>query len=242
VELYPAIDLHAGRVVRASRATLSRATIYHRDPLAVADGFVAAGARWIHLVDLDRAFGVGDQTPLVGALVKRVPIPVQIGGGLASLEAVETMRDLGAQRVLLGARVAAAPGLLEALTDQFSPDSLGLALDVREGRVWARQWAEASRFTPTVLARRARAAGITTVAVTELSREGALAGADWERAAHLAREAAVAVIVSGGVNGLSDLRRIREAGLAGAIVGRALFERRFTLEDALACCSSSSPD
>ncbi len=241
MDLYPAIDLHGGRVVRASRTDLARATLYHPDPFAVAEAFAAGGARWIHVVDLDRAFGVGDQAPLVAALVKRLRIPVQVGGGLWRLDDVEQMRDHGVQRVLLGARAAGQADALDVLTDQFSPDSLGLALDVRAGRVWTRDWSDADRWTPAELARRARAAGITTVAVTELSREGVLGGADVGGAAALAREAEVDVIVSGGVSGLDDLARIRDAGLAGAIVGRALFEKKVTLEEALQCCSSSSP-
>ncbi len=241
MELYPAIDIHGGRVVRASRTDLDRATLYHPDPVAVAEAFVAGGARWVHVVDLDRAFGVGDQTPLVAALVKRLPIPVQVGGGLWRIEDVEQMRDHGVQRVLLGARATETMAILTALTDQFSPDSLGLALDVQAGRVWARDWPDAARFAPRELAGRARAAGIDIVALTELSREGALGGADIAGAAALARDAEVGVIVSGGVNGLDDLVRIRDAGLAGAIVGRALFEKRLSLEAALKCCSSSSP-
>ncbi len=225
-------------MVRSSRATLDGATVYHPDPVALAESFAAAGARWVHVVDLDRAFGIGDQTPLVAALVKRLPIPVQLGGGLWTAEDVETMRDVGVQRILLGARAAAPGSPLAAIADQFSPDSLGLALDVRDGRAWARHWEEASRWTAVDLARRARAAGITTIALTELAREGALGGADVAGATALARDADVQVIVSGGVNGLDDLIRIKDEGLAGAIVGRALFEQRFTLREALACCSS----
>ncbi|HWO88265.1 MAG TPA: HisA/HisF-related TIM barrel protein, partial [Gemmatimonadales bacterium] len=165
MELFPAIDIHDGRVVRASRTDLSRSTLYHPDPFAVAAAFVEAGARWVHVVDLDRAFGVGDQTDLVAALVKRLPIPVQVGGGLVALDEVEAMRDVGVQRILLGSRAAADWSTLEALVDQFSPDSLGVALDVKDGKLWARNWPEAPSHAPADVARRARAAGITVVAV-----------------------------------------------------------------------------
>jgi phosphoribosylformimino-5-aminoimidazole carboxamide ribotide isomerase len=239
LELYPALDIHAGRVVRASRATLHGAVVYHEDPVALAEEWAAAGARWLHVVDLDRAFGLGDQTALLGALVKRLRIPVQVGGGLWTAEDVERMRDLGVQRVLLGSRAAAFTTLLAAIADQFSPDSLGLALDVEGGRVWARDWSDAPRWTPAELAWKARTAGIGTMAYTELSREGALQGPAVESASAIAREVNLDVIVSGGVGALGDLARIRDAGLAGAIVGRALHENRFSLEDALKCCSSS---
>jgi phosphoribosylformimino-5-aminoimidazole carboxamide ribonucleotide (ProFAR) isomerase len=221
--------------VRASRSDLAAARSYDLDPLEAAERFVAAGARWLHVVDLERAFGVGDQTALVAAIVRRVPVPVQLGGALWEADDVAEMRDHGVQRILLGARAVVELGVMEALAEQFSPDSLGLALDVQSGRAWARHW-DASGHEPLELARASRAAGISVVALTELSREGALGGADREGAARLAREAGVEVIVSGGVNGPGDLRAIARAGLAGAIVGRALHEGLMSLEEALECC------
>jgi phosphoribosylformimino-5-aminoimidazole carboxamide ribotide isomerase len=238
VEIFPAIDIHEGKVVRASRTDLSRATLYDADPFAVADRFAAAGARWVHVVDLDRAFGVGNQTPLVAAIVKRLNIPVQIGGGLWTPDDVAELRDCGVQRILLGARAAADTAVLTELTDQFAVDCLGVAIDVQDGRAWSRSWPEARAWSPEDLGKRVRAAGIATLVVTELSREGRLQGADVGRATALAEATGMDVIVSGGVNGLDDLRRIESAGLAGAIIGRALFEKRFTLEEALACLSS----
>ncbi len=239
VELYPAIDIHEGRVVRASRTGLAPSTVYHSDPLAVAENYAAAGARWIHVVDLDRAFGAGDQTPLLSAMARRAGVHVQIGGGLESPEAVEEMRAFGARRVLVGARVAADAVALASLVRRCGAECLGVAIDVRDGRVWGRNWAGAPAIEPGVVARGAREAGVRLVAITDLAREGALLGANVEDAASLARRVGVDVLLSGGVSSLDDLRRAREAGLAGAIVGRALFEGRFTLADALACCSDS---
>ncbi len=238
MEIFPAIDIHRGQVVRASRSDLSRATLYDPDPLAVADRFAAAGARWVHVVDLDRAFGVGDQTTLVATLVKRLDIPVQVGGGPSTADEVAELRDCGVQRILLGSRAAADEATLAELADQFAADCLGLAIDVQDGRVWSRNWPEASQWTPAGLAQRAKQAGIETLVVTELGHEGKLKGSDVDGAAALARESGMDVIVSGGVDGLDDLLRIEAAGLAGAIVGRALFEKRFTLQEALACLSS----
>ena len=224
--------------MRASRADLSSATVYHPDPFAVADRFVAAGARWVHVVDLDRAFGVGDQTSLIAALVKRLPVPVQLGGGLWTADDVAELRDVGVQRVLLGARAVADPASLAELVDQFAQDCLGLALDVKDGRVWARNWPAAAEWLPEAVAGLARDAGIRVLAVTELGHEGRLKGADVAGATGLVRATGMDVIVSGGVNSLADLARLRECGMAGAIVGRALFEKQFTLEEALVCLSS----
>lgn len=236
--LYPAIDILHGKVVRASRRGPDHATLYHPDPIAVAEEYAAGGAEWLHIVDLDRAFGIGNQTALVAMIVKKLAIPVQVGGGLAHAEEVEEMRDLGVQRVLLHAKVAAMSPVLRAIADQFSGDSLGLAIDVENGRLWARNWHDASRWTAKDLASRARTSGLSAVAFTELNREGALAGADIEAAAALSKDADVDVIISGGIDGIDDLKRARDAGLAGAIVGRALFEKRFTVQEALSCCSS----
>lgn len=212
-------------------------TVYHPDPLALAEEWAASGARWLHVVDLDRAFGTGNQTALVAAIVRRLSIPVQVGGGLVDIDSVAEMRDHGVQRVVLGARAAADQSSLADLADQFSEDTLALALDVKDGRCWARGWPEAAAHTPLDLARRAREAGISLIVHTDLSREGALKGANASAAATLARAAEVSVLVSGGVSSLSDLARIKGAGLSGAVVGRALFEKRFTLEEALKCCS-----
>jgi len=225
--------------VRASRTQLDGATLVHPDAVAFAEGVVAAGAAWLHVVDLDRAFGVGDQTSLIAALVKRLAIPVQVTGGLRDADAVAGLRDVGVQRALVDAVVATDARLLAELGDQFAEDSLGLALDVLDGRPWGRRWEGADRHALTGLARRATGAGLKVIALTDLGREGLLMGPDVETAARLMRETGAEVLVSGGVGSLADLARIRDAGLAGAIVGRALDEGRFTLREGIACCTSS---
>jgi len=239
LDIYPAIDLHAGQVVRASRQDLHDFVRVAPDPFALAERLAAEGASWLHVVDLDRAFGVGDQTPVIAALVRRLAIPVQVTGGVRDADAVAGLRDVGVQRVLADALLAADTPVLAAVTDQFAPDSLGLALDVLDGRPWARRWDAAGDHTPASLARRAADAGLTLLALTDLAHEGGLAGADVDGAVALMRETGMDILVAGGVHGVADLHRIRDAGLAGAIVGRALHEGRFTLREALDCSSSS---
>lgn len=240
MDLYPAIDIHAGQAVRAPRDDLRDAVPVAPDPVALAERFAADGAPWLHVVDLDRAFGVGDQSSLVTAIVRRLAIPVQVTGGVLDADTVAALRDGGAQRVLVDASVVADPCRLAGLTDQFAPDSIGVALDVEGGRTWGRHWSGAARPAPAEVARRAAAAGVILLAVTDVAREGTLAGADVEGAVALMRETGMEVLVSGGVHAVEDLVRIRDAGLAGAIVGRALHEGRLTLREALACSSSSS--
>jgi phosphoribosylformimino-5-aminoimidazole carboxamide ribotide isomerase len=239
VEIFPAIDIRGGQVVRASRTDPAAAVVYNPDPYRVADGYAAAGARWVHVVDLDRAFGVGDQSALVAGLVKRLAIPVQLGGGLWRVADVMAMRDCGVQRVVLGVRALGDEPALRELVDCFSDDCLALAIDARNGMGWARDWPEAASRTAAELVGRAGDLGVHTVVYTDLAREGALLGPNVAAATAIAREADAQVIVSGGVTTLRDLAEIKGAGLAGAVVGRALSEQRFTLEEALACCSSS---
>lgn len=237
MEIFPAIDISGGRVVRVNRTDPAAAAVYDPDPLAVADRFVAAGARWVHVADIDRVFGRGDQTALVAAIVKRLPIPVQLGGGLWRADDVMAMRDFGVQRVILGTPALADPAELRAIADCFSDDCLGIAIEERDGTAWSREWPEASRHSAVELARRAKDAGIGIVVHTDVAREGELRGANTAAAAAVMRDAGVDVIVSGGVDSLAGLEAIRDAGLAGACIGRALFEGRFTLQEALACCS-----
>lgn len=238
MEIFPAIDILGGQVVRVSRTDPAAVVVYDTDPIAVADRFVAAGARWIHLVDLDRTFGSGDQRAMVLDIVKRLPIPVQLGGGLWRADDVMEMRDFGVQRVILGTRALADTAELRALADCFSDDCLAVAIEERGGVAWSRDWLEARQQAGVDLARRARDAGIRIVVHTDIAREGELRGANTAAARAIAAGAGVDVIVSGGVESLEGLAALRDAGLAGACVGRALFENRFTLQEALACCTS----
>jgi phosphoribosylformimino-5-aminoimidazole carboxamide ribotide isomerase len=238
MELYPALDIRSGRVARVSRTGDAAETVYHSDPFAVAAAYARGGARWIHVVDLDRALGRGDQSPLIAELVRSAGVPAQVGGGLCREEDVDRVLSWGARRVVLGSSVARTVEEVAGFAARFGAERLALAIDVRDGRAWSREWPEASRLTPLELARRAAAGGLSMVTHTELSREGALLGADVDGARVLSTGAAVKVVVSGGVNGLEDLLRCRDAGLAGVIVGRALLEGRFTLAEALACLSS----
>ena len=263
MELYPAIDIRAGRVVRVRRGDPSSETVYREDPFAVAEEYARDGARWIHVVDLDRVFGAGDQTPLIAELVRRVPLNWQAGGGAAAAAQAEALFGCGVARVILRPGPAGAPGLEDAAR-RCGASRLAVALDVAPDRgrpghdtsdappARSRPASSATaaegpgppphpqglaRTAAVALARAARAAGIGTVVYTDLGLEGRLGGTDVGGAAALARAAGVAVVVSGGINSLAELSSIRAAGLAGAIVGRALYERRFTLREALACSS-----
>jgi phosphoribosylformimino-5-aminoimidazole carboxamide ribotide isomerase len=240
VELYPAIDIRAGRVVRMRRGDPSSQIVYHDDPMAVALAYADAGARWVHVVDLDRVFGFGEQTSLIADIARHVPARFQVGGALTTAGDVAPILDGGAERAIVRAGAASEPGGLAALARRFGGARLAVGIDLRTGTGAGRGAGGAEGCDApgaTALARAAVAAGIGTVILTDLGREGCLGGADVERAGALARETGARVVLSGGVHSLEEISRARDAGLAGAIVGRALFEGRFTLEEALACSS-----
>lgn len=240
MDLFPAIDIRSGRVVRLSQGEATRQTVYGDDPAAVADAFARAGARWIHVVDLDRAFGTGENDASLRRILSRVAgrARVQSGGGYRTLELVRRGIDLGVDRVVVGTAAALDPAFLGAVASSVPVERLAAGLDAREGMVAVRGWTETSDIPVAELAARALGVGISTLIYTDVARDGMLGGPDVEGAARLQLEGA-RVIVSGGVSSLADLRRAAAAGMAGAIVGRALYESRFDLAQALQAVTST---
>jgi phosphoribosylformimino-5-aminoimidazole carboxamide ribotide isomerase len=241
VELYPAIDIRSGRVVRLSQGEATRQTVYGDDPAAVAEAFVSAGARWIHLVDLDRAFGEGDNEAALVAVTERVAgrVRIQAGGGFRTLELLRRGLELGVSRVVVGTAAATDPNFLPAVAAKVPAERVAVGIDARDGRVAVRGWTETSSLTAVELARRAVEVGFRTLIYTDIARDGTLQGPDVRGALRLQQEGA-AVIVSGGVASLDDLQRAAEAGLSGAIVGRALYEGRVDLSQALRAAAPPS--
>lgn len=229
MELYPAVDVRGGRIARSATTD---------DPLAAARAFARDGARWVHFVDLDRAAGTGENRALTRRfLTATTGLHVQVGGALASDAAIAELLEWGATRVVIGALAATDPALVERLLARHGATRLAVAIDARDGRVAPRGSELTLPLTPLGLAERVRTAGARTVIYTDAARDGMLAGPDVEGARAIAA-LGLEVIASGGVASLADLRRLREAGLAGAIVGRALFDGRFTLAEALACVAA----
>jgi phosphoribosylformimino-5-aminoimidazole carboxamide ribotide isomerase len=234
VDLFPAIDIRNGRVVRLSQGEATRQTVYGEDPVAVAERFADEGAQWIHVVDLDRAFGDGENLALVRRIVARVGgrLRVQLGGGLRSLALAREGLEQGVARAVLGTAAAIDPAIVPAALAAVGADRIAVGIDARDGRVAIRGWTETSELAPETLARRVAGEGVRTVIYTDVSRDGMLSGPDIDGARRL-QAAGVMVIASGGVGSAADLRAVRQAGLAGAIVGRALYEGRLTLAEAL---------
>ncbi len=221
--------------MRLSQGSAARETVYDDDPVRVAEGFVAAGARWIHLVDLDRAFDRGGNDEVIRRIADRIVarVRLQLGGGLRTLDRVRAALDLGVARLVIGTAAATDPAMLDAALALAPAERFAVGLDARDGFVAVRGWSETSTLRTTDLAGRVVSQGIGSLIYTDVARDGMLEGPDLAGAAALQATGAQ-VVVSGGVASLADLRRIGQAGLAGAIVGRALYEGRIALRDALA--------
>jgi phosphoribosylformimino-5-aminoimidazole carboxamide ribotide isomerase len=234
VDVFPAIDIRRGRVVRLSQGERGRETAYEDDPVGQAERFIEQGARWVHVVDLDRAFGEGENTAIVSNLVQRVGgrIRIQLSGGLRSLAAVREVLRPEVARVVLGTAVVADPAVVDAVLGETGPERMAVGLDARDGMVAIRGWTENTGERVEDIARRVISSGVRTIIYTDVTRDGMLTGPDISGAVALQKMGA-AVIASGGVSSLNDLRAVAGAGLAGAIVGRALYEKRFTLPEAL---------
>ena len=241
MDLFPSIDIRSGRVVRLSQGEATRQTVYGDDPVAVAERFVQQGASWIHVVDLDRALGTGDNLPAVAQIANRVGsrVRLQLGGGFRTLELVRAGLDLGVARVVIGTAAAVDPRFVASAVSATGSERLAVGIDTREGKVALRGWTETSSERAEELARRVVADGIDTVIYTDIGRDGMLGGPDLAGAAALLATGA-RVIVSGGVASAEDIRGALASGLAGVIVGRALYEGRLTLPEALAACQPAA--
>lgn len=233
--LYPAIDLKGGACVRLLRGDMDRATTYADDPAAQARLFEAAGCEWLHVVDLDGAFAGRPENALsVRAILGAVSVPVQLGGGVRDRAAIEAWLEAGVARVILGTVAVEDPSLVREAA-RAHPGRVAVGLDARGGRVATRGWAEATDLDVLDLARRFEDAGIAALVHTDIDRDGAMGGPNLEATAALAQAVSVPVIASGGVSSIEDLQRLKATGVvAGAIVGRALYDGAVDLGAALA--------
>lgn len=234
--LYPAIDLKDGKCVRLLRGDMAKATVFGEDPAAQARAFVAAGCRWLHLVDLDGAFaGKPVNAEAVACILAAVDIPVQLGGGIRDRQTIEKWLENGIERVILGTAGLRDPALVRSAA-RAHPGRIALGIDARDGLVAVEGWAETTTTTATDLARRFEDAGLAALVYTDIERDGAMQGPNVAATAALAAAVAIPVIASGGVSSLADLAALRAipARLDGAIAGRALYEGRIDLSAAIA--------
>lgn len=262
--IYPAIDIRGGRVVRLRQGDFDQEDVFSTDPASVALTFAATGAAWIHVVDLDGALDGGQRqaetiASIVASLASRAPgeparpsgepfTPtgrplLQVGGGLRDHEAVDSALALGAERVVIGTAALADPGFAGAAVDRHGADRIAVALDVRDGRAVGQAWIAGARGVPVDAAlERLSTAGVTTFALTAIDRDGLLGGPDLALLQRAVAATDAAIIASGGIASLDDIRAVRRIGCVGAIVGRALYEGTLDLGTALAVAHAPLDD
>ena len=237
--IYPAIDLRAGQVVRLQEGDPGRQTKYSNDPAETARHWLEAGARWLHIVNLDGAFGESDlanQTALgrILDITTNAGTRIQFGGGVRSMNTIKRLLDLGVHRVILGTIAVERPQLVDDALREFSAESIAVGIDARDGLVRVRGWQAKSEVQATDLALQMRNLGMRTLVFTDISRDGLGSGLNISSTRALADTSGLNVIASGGVHTLNDVVAAREAKLAGVIIGRALYEGTIDLKEALA--------
>lgn len=238
ITLFPAIDLRRGRCVRLEQGAAERETVYNSDPFQVAEEFARAGAEWIHLVDLDAAFGEGSNRELIRQLAESVPLRIQTGGGLRSEADLEEVLGGPIGRAVIGTAAIENPELVRRAVQRWGAERIAVGIDARGRRPAVRGWREESEVDLFDLGRSLAALGVRTLIYTDIERDGMLAGPNLETSAELAERTGVEVVVSGGIGGPADLRALAAAaeqqpGIVGVIAGKAIYEGRIDLQEAL---------
>lgn len=242
--IYPAIDLRNGQVVRLQQGDPNRQTTYASDPVEVARRWAASGASWLHVVNLDGAFGAAEASAANRAALARIaaatPLRVQFGGGVRSMDDVQAAFDAGATRVVIGTAAIERPQLVDDVLARWGAEALAVGLDSREGLIVTRGWQQATPLTALEVGAQMHARGVVHALYTEVGRDGMLSGAAAELTAALAQVTGLRVMASGGVRDMNDIRELLEyapRGVAGVIVGRSLYEGTLDLAEALAAAA-----
>ncbi len=230
----PAVDIMGGRVVRLLRGDpkLAKSYAHLGDPIALARKWESEGARMIHVIDLDAALGFGGNLETITRIIQSVKVPVQVGGGIRSLERASQLIDAGAGRIILGSLAFKNSESIRVLLNNFGQDRIAVALDHLRGEIMVDGWRKSAHMTLKEAVKMFSAMGVKFFLVTSIQRDGTLSGPDIESLSRVV-ELDVNVIASGGVRSLDDIRVLRDLGVYGVVVGRALYEGRFSLKEAL---------
>ena len=238
--IYPAIDLRGGRCVRLVQGDPQAETVVSDDPVGTARRWVSLGAEWLHVVNLDGAFGdtasAGQNVQALGAILDAVDVPIQFGGGLRAIADLEAALSLGVARVIIGTAAITNPSLVKEALARFGAETVSLAIDARAGQVATHGWQQLPGVTAIDLALQMKELGMTRVIYTDIARDGTLTGVNAPACAELAAESELAVIASGGVASLDDVHQVKEVettGVEGLIIGKALYAGQVDLSLAL---------
>ncbi len=235
--IYPAIDLKEGQCVRLVQGKAENKTVYSSDPGGTAYSFQEQGAKWLHVVDLDGAFeGQPKNMQAIKQIAAQITIPFQVGGGLRKKEDVERVLEMGASRVIIGTRAVTSPAFIGELLRDFGPDKIVLGLDAREGMVAIEGWVEKSSLKAIDFGWEMQRMGIKTAIFTDVSRDGLLQGPNLDSIREMAEQTGLSIIASGGVSTAENIKKLREMeaqGVSGAIIGKALYDGKITIQEAL---------
>ena len=231
--IFPAIDLFEGKAVRLYKGDYAQMTVYSEDPVSVARDFEKAGARFIHLVDLEGAKnGTTPNLETVRAIVKATDLFAEIGGGIRSMETIQTYLDAGVRRVILGTAAVTDEDFLYRATRAFG-ERVAVGADIKDGKIAIHGWTETSDLTPDAFCRRMQQLGVETIICTDVSKDGAMQGANHALYRMLSDEFDMQIVASGGVSSIEDVRRLSELGLYGAIIGKAYYTGAINLSEAI---------
>ena len=232
--LLPAIDLKDGKCVRLRKGDFNEKTVYSDEPWEIAKGFEEAGAEIIHLVDLDGALvGHSVNADVIKKIKSSVNIPCVLGCGIRSIEAIEAAVNLGVSRVILGTIAVSDPDFVTKAVEMFGPEKIVVGIDAKEGMVATNGWDTVSNVTSVDLALDMKKRGVRTIIYTDIARDGMLSGPNVEQTLKLKTETGMTVIASGGVSCLDDLIKLNESGIDGSIIGKAIYENKIDLKEAV---------
>jgi len=235
MKIIPAIDIKNGQCVRLRQGNFNDVYVYSDAPLKVAKEWEACGASYIHIVDLDGALvGHSVNDEVIKEIIKNVRIPVQLGGGIRSIQDIEQRLNLGVSRVIIGTKAATDAGFMKEAVEIFGADRIVAGIDAKDGIVAVEGWEKFSHYTAVSLAMEMKKAGVKTIIYTDIARDGMLKGPNMHYTAEIIEKTGLNVIASGGISSLKDLEVLKEINVYGAVIGKALYENKINLRKAIA--------
>jgi phosphoribosylformimino-5-aminoimidazole carboxamide ribotide isomerase len=236
MQLIPAIDLMSGKIVRLSHGQKETAKEYEAQfgtPLQAAKRWKDEGAGKLHIIDLDAAFGIGDNRSVIAEIAKNISLPIQVGGGIRSYEAAEKLLKSGISQVILGSLAFSDPSVIEKIQKRFGYDSVIVALDNNEGRIMVEGWQTKTAMTVDEALNKYTTLGAQTFLITSIAQDGMLNGPDLQTLSSAVMHPNAKIIAAGGIGTIGDLAALKDIGVEGAVIGKALYEGKFTLKEAI---------
>ncbi len=234
MQLYPAIDIKGGQCVRLTQGLFDNVKIYSDTPADMARLWRECGATFLHVVDLDGALaGESVNRPVIQSIVGSVDIPVQLGGGIRTRQTVKDMLEMGVKRVIIGTKAVERPEFIRELTEEFGPERIVVGVDAKDGLVAVEGWEKVSALTSAELCFQMKDYGVRHIVYTDIARDGMLSGPNVAATKKLTEETGLDIIASGGVSSMEDLQELYDQGICGAIIGKALYEKKVDLKEAV---------